>query len=548
MSFANCGLPYYIGGEIERRSDLLVATPRLFRERFNVDVRVRHEVTAIDRAARTVTVLNRESGRSFSQAYDRLILAPGASPIVPHVEGVGSANVFTLRNLEDMDRIRECVRSKALSAAAPSTISQGMSCAPATGRPRSNGRRRHVDRAVVIGAGFIGLEMVEQLRGLGVETALVELMDQVLPPLDPEMAHLVQEELTRKQVALHLGDGLSAIRHVDGVAVGVRLASGAELDADVVILGVGVRPNTQLAKAAGLELGAMGGIKVNRFMQTSDPCIYAVGDAVEYLHAVTGTPMRAALAGPANRAGRIAGQHAATDRAAPMAPVLGTAIVRVFERTAAITGLSVKLARKLGIEARAVVISAKDHAGYYPGGRPLVLKLVYEEQTGRIVGAQSVGSGGVDKRIDVIATAMGFGATVGELAGVDLAYAPPYGSAKDPIHLAAFAAGNDLDGLTRFAQVDEDLDGRQIVDVRSDAEFARFRLRGAKHLPLDDLRAGLETLDPKRPTVTICHSGQRAHVAARILSQHGFHNVADLTGGMLMRQHARPEEVIAGEH
>lgn len=514
ISFANCGLPYYIGGEIEQRQELLVASPELFRDRFNVEVHTHHEVTTIDRAAQTLEVRDGETGASFTQSYDRLILAVGASPIVPPISGADAPNVFTLRNLEDTDKIKACIDK---------------------GKPR---------RAVVVGAGFIGLEMVEQLHRRGIETALVELADQVLAPLDPEMAHLIQEALEQHSVELHLGDGLKALSVTKGLARRVELSSGAVLDADLVILGIGVRPNTKLANDAGLALGPMGGVTVDEYMRTSDPAIYAVGDVVEVQHGVVGGPVRVPLAGPANRAGRIAGQHAASDTSPAMAPVLGTAVVRVFDRTAATTGLSVKHARKLGRPARAAIILAKHHAGYYPGGQVMTLKLIYDPTSAKVLGAQAVGGEGVDKRIDVIATAIHFGATVRDLAGLDLAYAPPFGSAKDPVHVAAFVACNDLDGLSPLCQVDEELAERQVVDVRSEQEVSRMHLRGAHHIPVDQLRNRLGELDPALPTVTVCHSGQRAHVAARILRQHGFGNVTDLTGGMFMRQRAKPDDVV----
>lgn len=514
ISFANCGLPYFIGGEIEEREALLVASPELFRDRFNIEVHTHHEVTAIDRAAHTLEVRNGDTGASFTQTYDRLILAVGASPIVPPVSGADAPNVFTLRNLEDTDRIKAIVEER---------------------KPR---------RAVVVGAGFIGLEMVEQLHRLGIETALVELADQVLTPLDPEMARLIQETLEQRSVELHLGDGLKAFLLTDGLASGVELSSGTVLDADFVILGIGVRPNTKLAKEAGLELGPMGGVTVDEYMRTSDPHIYAVGDVVEVHHGVIGGPVRVPLAGPANRAGRIAGQHAASDTSSAMTPVLGTAIVRVFDRTAATTGLSVKLARKLGREVRAAIILAKHHAGYFPNSQVMTLKLIYDPTSEKVLGAQAVGGEGVDKRIDIIATAIHFGATVRDLAGLDLAYAPPFGSAKDPVHMAAFVACNDLDGLTPLCQVDEDLAGRQVVDVRTEQEVSKMRLRGATHIPVDTLRDRLGELDPSLPTVTVCHSGQRAHVAARILRQNGFQTVTDLTGGVFMRQHAKPDEMV----
>ncbi len=515
VSFANCGLPYYIGDEIRDRSKLLVATPELFAQRFNIDVQTGHEVVAIHRDAKVISVKRLSTGDVFEQTYDRLILAPGATPIRPPIEGLDAANVFTLRNLDDADRIRAFVNEK---------------------KP---------NRAVVVGAGFIGLEMVEQLKRAGVTIALVELLTQVLPPLDPEMAHIIQEDLEREDVALYLGDGIAGIETSKGLATGVRLKSETVVDADLVILGIGVRPTTSLAAEAGLAIGRMGGISVNQHMQTSDPWIYAVGDAVEYFYGPTESPARIPLAGPANRAGRIAGQHAAIDDADPMAPVYGTSIVRVFDKAAAMTGLSIKLARKLERDARSVFVMGPHHAGYFPGGRELILKLVYEPVTGRVLGAQAIGEEGADKRIDVVATLLRFGGTVRDLAGLDLAYAPPYGSAKDPLHLAAFAACNDLDGLTELAQIDASLAGKQIVDVRTKQELVSGVIEGARHIPVDELRNRFEELDASRPTVTVCRSGQRAHIAARILFGHGFEDVQDLTGGMRMRQHAFPIDRIS---
>lgn len=513
VSFANCGLPYYVGGEIAERDRLLVAKPETFRDRFNIDIRTRQEVIAIDRKRRVVRARNVETGEAHEQSYDRLVIATGASPIVPPMDGARASNVFTLRNVEDTDRVKAFVEQQ---------------------RPR---------QAVVVGAGFIGLEMVEQLHRLGIRTALVELVDQVLPPLDPEMAAGVQRALEANDVEPHLGDGLKAFRVEGGAVTGVELNSGTWIDADFVVMGIGVRPNTKLAADAGLEIGESGAIRVNEYQQTSDPAVYAVGDAAEYTHGVLGSTTRMPLAGPANRSGRLAGEHAATDRAAPMSPVLGTAIVRVFDKTAAMTGLSTKLARKLGRDARSVVVSGGHHAGYYPGAQPMLLKLIYEPEGGRVLGAQAVGGEGVDKRVDIIATAIRFGATVRDLAGLDLAYAPPYGAAKDRVHMAAFAACNDLDGVTRFAQVDDDLGGMQVVDVRTDAEYAAGHLPGATHMELESLRDRLGELDADRPTVVICKSGQRANVGARILTQRGFSDVRVLTGGMLVANLVRRDAI-----
>lgn len=523
VSFANCGLPYYLGGEIVEREKLLVVKPELLRRRFRLDVRLRHEVIAIDRVSKTVRVLNRETGEHFELAYDRLILAPGASPIVPPMEGIDAGNVFTLRNVEDTDRIKAWL---------------------------DDPRRRQEEvveaaamRAVVVGAGYIGLEMAEQLARLGVRVDLVELQPQVLPLLDPEMAHFVEAELRQRGVTVRVGDSLSSIRVEGGRAAAVRLSSGAVVETDMVILGIGVKPNIQLAQQAGLDIGGGGGIAVNAFMQTSDPDIYAVGDAVEYEFAPTGDRMRIALAGPANRAGRIAGEHAATGRSQlAMAAIAGTSIVRVFGLAAGSTGLSEKLAKRLNRVVRSTLVAVNHHAGYFPGAKMLVLKLVCDPQTRRVLGAQCVGPEGVDKRLDVLATAIQLGATVEQVASLDLAYAPPFGSAKDAVHMVAFAALNQLNGVVEFVSPDAELDGWQVVDVRMDAEVATGMLPGARHIPLDQLRQRLSELDPSRPTLTVCAGGLRAHVAARILAQHGFVKVADLSGGMLLRRHAKPGE------
>jgi len=513
VSFANCGLPYYIGQEIADREKLLVATAELFRRRFAIDVRTRHEVVGIDRAAKAVQVVNRETGERLTEPYDRLILATGASPIVPPLEA-NCENVFTLRNLDDTDRIKAAVDARA------------------------------GQHAVVVGAGFIGLEMAEQLQRRGVHTTVVELADQVLPPLDGEMAALIEAELRDHRIELHLGDGISDLQAEGRRATGVVLNSGTVVAADLVILGIGVRPNLELARVAELEIGPGGGIAVSQHMQTSDPSIYAVGDAVEYPHALLESPTRIPLAGPANRAGRIAGEHAATDHALPMTPVAGTAIVRVFGLAAGMTGLSQKLAARLERPVRSVIIEAAHHAGYFPGAKNIVLKLLYEPETGKLLGAQAAGAEGIDKRIDVIATAIHFGGTVHDLAGVDLCYAPPFGAAKDPIHMAAFAAQNDLRGAPPMTQLDEQLAGRQVLDVRSKREVEALPLAGAIHIPLDELRARLDELDRDQPVVAVCHTGKRAHVAARILSQHGFHDVTNLTGGVSSRQRVKPKDFV----
>lgn len=520
VSFANCGLPYYIGGEIAEREELLVVTAELFERRFSIRVRTLHEVQEIDRVGKTVRVLNRATGTVFLESYDKLILAPGASPVVPQLGGTLPRNVFVLRNVADSDRIRQAL-------VGPEAI-----------RPFRSGEPV---RAVVVGAGFIGLELVEQLHRRGVEVSLVEMADQVLPLLDSEMGNLLQREIEERGVCLELGAKVEGFEsNGSGCVTGVRLTNGKRLEAELVFLGVGVSPSTHLAAAAGLAIGPHGAIESNDVGQTSDPDIYVAGDAGEYAYRPTGAKARVPLAGPANRAGRIAGEHAATGRApTPMAPILGTAIVRVFRRVAASTGLTEKAAAKAGIRAASVAIAAGSHAGYYPGSEQLVLKLVYDPDTGKLLGAQAIGGEGVDKRIDVIAAALHFGGTVRDLAALDLAYAPPFGSAKDPVHVAANVACNVLDGNVALAPPGLAFDRQTaVVDVRTPAEVQNQPLPGcdqAQNIPLDELRHRLSELDPRRSTVLVCATGRRSYLAARILRQRGFREVKSLSGGVLLR-------------
>ncbi len=512
VSFANCGLPYHIGGEIPERGKLLVATRELLERRFRLDVRPFHEAIRIDRTAKSVVVRDLKRNCETEISYDKLILSPGASPLVPDMPGANAPGVFTLRNIADMDRI---------CSATTSSVSR---------------------KAIVIGAGFIGLEMVEQLVRLGFQVTLAELQPQVLPPMDPEMVVPLRDELTRHNVTLCAGDGIKQILvDAQGRASGVELGSGRKIDGDLVILGLGVRPNVKLAVDAGLVTGQSGGIATNRFQQTSDPDIYAAGDACEYLYGPTGGQMRVPLAGPANRAGRLAGQHAATGECFPMAPVNGTAIVRVFDQTAGMTGLTAKAAARSGIPFRSVTVIAGQHAGYFPGATPLTLKLLYDPSTGKVLGAQAIGHDGIDKRIDVIATAMAFQATVRDLTGLDLSYAPPFGSAKDPIHQAAFIACNELDGLSSMLEAGADLSAYQVVDIRTAAEIQKAPLTGCDHpihIPVDELRMRLKELDASLPTVVSCGVGIRGHVAESILRQSGFSTVYNLSGGATLRRRA----------
>jgi NADPH-dependent 2,4-dienoyl-CoA reductase/sulfur reductase-like enzyme/rhodanese-related sulfurtransferase len=502
VSFANCGLPYYIAGQITDRRKLLLATPQYFKNTFNIDARTGHEVLEIDRAAKRIQVLNRAAAERTWEHYDKLILAPGASPIVPPWDGVKSSNVFSLRDVSDSDRIKSYIDEH---------------------KPR---------RAVIVGAGYIGLEMVEALVERGVAVTLVEQQPYVLPILDPEMADQIEGTLRQRGVELRLGHTLEKVVVQDGRVTEVRLGDASVVSTDVVLLAMGVRPNVKLAANAGLTIGPSGAIAVNRHSQTSDPDIYAVGDAAEVLHGVYGRSTRIPLAGPANRNGRLAGEHAATGRSAPTTPVLGTAIVGAFGKVAASTGLTVRAARQAGYNVGYSYAIRGHHVGYYPGAEQMILKLVYEKRTRRVLGAQAVGGRGVDKRIDVVATVLHFGGTIDDIAGLDLAYAPQFGAAKDPLHIAAFIAQNEEDGLVRHGGLEGLSENVQLIDVRSEAEFAAGALVGAVNMPLHALRSRLSELDRTRPVYVYCGVGQRGYNAARILSQNGFDEVWNIYGGV----------------
>jgi NADPH-dependent 2,4-dienoyl-CoA reductase/sulfur reductase-like enzyme/rhodanese-related sulfurtransferase len=500
VSFANCGLPYYLGGEIAARDKLLVVTAERLRERLKLDVRPRSSVEAIDRAAKRVRVRDLTTGREYEESYDKLILAPGAAPIRPPLPGIDLPGIFTLRSLQDMDRIKE----------------------------RLDGGVRH---AVLIGAGFIGLELAENLQRRGIAVTVVELQDQVLPPLDREMALPVAQHLVEKGVTLLLGQSAEAFEPAANGVV-VRLKSGQRLTAQLVVLGVGVRPENRLAVEAGLDVGPRGGIRVNEHMQTSDRDIYAVGDAVEVKDFVTGEPAQVPLAGPANRQGRIAADHI-FGRPARYRGTQGTAIVRVFDRTAAITGASEKALRRANRPYRKVYVHPTHHAAYYPGAEAMTLKLVFDPTSGRVLGAQAVGGAGVDKRIDVLAVAIQAGMTVFDLEEMELAYAPQYGSAKDPVNMAGFVAGGllrgdhpqlDMESVVRGAA------GYFVLDVRTPQEFAAGHIPGAVNIPLDELRPRLGELPRDREIAVYCQVGQRAYLATRVLRQAGF-RAANLGGG-----------------
>jgi NADPH-dependent 2,4-dienoyl-CoA reductase/sulfur reductase-like enzyme/rhodanese-related sulfurtransferase len=504
ISYANCGLPYYLAGRITDEEKLLLTNPKKVRERFDIDARVGHEVRRIDRATKHVEVTDLATREEYRLPYDKLILATGATPIVPPLDHGRAPNVFLLRTVEE-------------SRAAHQWVAQH--------RPRS---------AVVVGAGFIGLEVAEAIRERGLRVTVVEKADHALPPLDSEMASAVASELAKHEVELITGRGLKSLRGEGGLVCGVEIEDGRVIPTDMVVLAIGVRPNVALASEAELDIGPSGGIVVDAFQRTSDPDIYAVGDAAEVVHGVTGLTTRVPLAGPANRQGRLAGEHAATGSSPRAGRALGTAIVQVFDLSVGMTGLGEAAARRAGYDVDVAYALAGHHAGYYPDAKPLRIKLIYDATTGRVLGAQMAGEAGIDKRVDVIATAIHFGATVDDLAELDLAYAPQFGSAKDPVHIAAMIARNQRDGLMP-AVVATALAGDEVlVDVRNPEEHANGSLPGAINIPVDELRHRYGELDAGRPTVVFCQVGQRGYVAQRILRQRGFPNVRNLKGGLTM--------------
>lgn len=499
VSFANCGLPYHIGGEIPTRDVLAVQTPASLKAQLNIDVRVQCEAESIDRANKRVRVRETKTGQTEWISYDKLMLSPGAAPFVPPMPGADDPRILTLRNLADMDRI---------AAAAGA----GM-------------------RSVVVGAGFIGLEMAEQLRRKDIDVHLVELQTQVLPQLDHKMTLAIESELVRHKVALHLGEQVAQFKgHDKGVSV--QLASGKTLDADFVVLSIGVRPETALAQEAGLTLGKRGHIVVDSFMRTSDPDIYAAGDAIETEDRVLGGPTAVPLGGPANRQGRVAADHIFLGaKARPYPGSLGTAILRAFDIAAGITGWSEQRLQREGRPYRSVTVVDSHHAGYFPGAKPIMLKIVWNPETGRLLGAQSTGAEGVDKRLDVMATAITAQMTIEDLCHLELAYAPPFGSAKDIVNLAGFAATNMEDGLISYVY-DLPNDGKtQCVDVRGAPLAQAYPVQGAINIPFDGLRANLDKLDKNRPVVTLCTFGKMSYFAARVLLQNGF-SVQSFSGGI----------------
>ena len=503
VSYANCGLPYYIGGTIAEKRELTLQTPESFWNRFRIRVKTKHEVLAIDPAAKTVTVKDLSTGKTFTESYDKLVLSPGAMPTRPPLPGIDSERVFSLRTVEDTLRIHDYVRRE---------------------KPQS---------AVLVGGGYIGIEVAENLRELGLDVTIVQRPKQLMNTLDYDMATFVHAKLREKGIRLELGRSVSGFEERNGQIL--TLIDGQDpLPADLVLLAIGVTPDSGLAKQAGLALGIKGSIVVNDRMETSVPDIYAVGDAVQVKHAVTGRDAVIALAGPANKQGRIAADNIC-GLDSRYRGSQGSSIIKVFDLTVASTGLAEKAAASAGIDADCVVLSPGSHASYYPGARPMTMKVVFETQTFRRLGAQIAGGEGVDKRIDVLAVALHAGMRADELKDLDLAYAPPYSSAKDPVNMAGFMVENLKRGLVKQWHWDEEpslaRDGSiTLLDVRTSAEYERGHIDGFRNIPVDELRERLGELDRDKPLYVICQSGLRSYIACRILAREGF-DCRNFSGG-----------------
>ena len=514
VSFANCGLPYFVGNVIQPESKLLLASKELFRERFNIEVRIRNEVIAIDRHSNHVVVREVDSEREYREPYDALVLSPGASPIRPPLPGIDLPGIFTLRDLPDSEDIREWIES------------------------------RNAHRAVIVGGGFIGLEMAENLVHRGLEVTIVEMADQLMPPLDAEMADFVRRRVAAHTAHLQLGDGVAGFEQAGDGSLVVRTGRGASFGADLVILAIGVRPESKLAREAGLEIGERGGIRVDPQMRTSDPRIWAVGDAVEVKNRVIDQWELVPLAGPANRQGRIAAD-VICGRESSFKGVQATAVCGFFGLTVALTGATEKALRRAGIgDFESVYLHPGHHAGYYPDAKPIHLKLVFRRSDGLVLGAQAVGEDGVARRIDVISTAIQMGATVFDLEEAELCYAPQYGSAKDPVNLAGMIAANVVRGDADLAPWGElHTAGAFLLDVREVEELRGGYIDGAVNIPLRQLRARMNELPRDREIWVNCRVGHRAYYACRILSQHGF-RVCNLSGGYRTYRAWYPEDRV----
>lgn len=512
VSFANCGLPFHVSGEISERESLIVQTPESLKARFAIDVRPESEVVAVDTDKKTITVCYAD--KVYEESYDKLILSPGAKPVVPQMVGLDSAdNVFVLRNIPDLDKILNALNDTKAKC------------------------------ATVIGAGFIGLEMAENLVKKGLQVTIVEKAPHVLPTLDEEMAAFVKDELTRNGITVYTNQSAKAFKDNGKVII---LEDGSELLSDITIMSVGVQPESNLAKEAGLKFGMCGGILVNEYYQTSNPDIYAVGDAIIVKQEITGQDALISLASPANRQGcQVADNIAGIARQNKGS--IGTAIVRVFDLAAASTGLSERIARQQFEDVAVVHTTSKDHASYYPNASDIVLKLIFNQKTGAIYGAQAVGQKGVDKRIDILATAIKAGLTVDDLPELEFTYAPPFGSAKDPVNMAGYAALNIMEGISEnvqwYALSDELAKGKILLDVRTREEVSRGHFANSVNIPLDELRDRLAELDANQEYIISCHSGLRSYIGERILKQNGF-KIQNLDGAYFLYSTVKPEEIV----
>jgi len=524
ISYANCGLPYYVGNVITERDRLFVQTPESFKARLNVDVRVQQEVIGIDRKNKSVTVRNAD-GSEYTETYDKLVLSPGAEPLRPPIPGIQDEVIFTMRNVPDTDRIKDYVDT------------------------------HKVRHAVIVGAGFIGLEMAENLHHKGIRVTIVEMAEQVMTPLDYEMAAVVHQHLKTKNVEFYLKDAVNSfVREKSGLQV--RLKSGRSLPTDMVILSIGVRPDSKLAEDAGLELGINKGIKVNEYLQTSDPEIYALGDAIVYPNPITGVESHTYLAGPANKQGRLVADNIVKGNVKTYKGSISTAIAKVFDLTVGATGVSEKVLRKAGIPYISSIIHASSHAGYYPDALPLTIKIVFNPTDGKLLGGQIVGFDGVDKRTDMLAHILKHGETIYDMQEIEHAYAPPFSSAKDPVNMAGLVADNIINGMVRIIHWDEirnlDMQDAVLIDVRTDEEYALGSIEGSLNIPVDDLRARLAEIPQNKKVIVFCGTGHRSYFAYRILAQSGFDDLWNLSGGYITYESATQkqsnEDVFSGDY
>jgi len=524
ISYANCGLPYYVGEVISERDRLFIQTPESFHARLNVDVRIQQEVISIDRKAKTVTVRNSDSSE-YTESYDKLVLSPGAEPLRPPIPGIQDEVIFTMRNVPDTDKIKDYVDNQ------------------------------NVKHAVIVGAGFIGLEMAENLHLKGIRVTIVEMAEQVMTPLDYEMAAVVHQHLKTKKVEFYLKDAVSSfVREKSGLQV--RLKSGRSLPTDMVILSIGVRPDSKLAEDAELELGINKGIKVNEYLQTSDPDIYALGDAIVFPNPITGEESHTYLAGPANKQGRLVADNIVKGNIRTYKGSISTAIAKVFDLTVGATGVSAKVLRKAGIPFISSIIHSSSHAGYYPDALPLTMKIVFSPADGKLLGAQIVGFDGVDKRTDMLAHILKHGESIYDMQEIEHAYAPPFSSAKDPVNVAGLVAENILSGIAKIVHWDDirnlNMQDTVLLDVRTPDEYALGSIEGSLNISVDELRSRLSEIPKDKKIIIFCGTGHRSYFAYRILAQSGFNDIYNLSGGYITYESATQkqsnEDIFSGEY